>query len=65
MVSTPELKNVCQDGSWHWHITNTQYMDKRISVQLNGSRKVIGTLRGFDVSRGEWTCGLLLTNRFS
>ncbi|CAK7905959.1 small nuclear ribonucleoprotein G [[Candida] anglica] len=34
MVSAPELKS---------------YMDKKLSVQLNGSRKVIGTLRGFDV----------------
>ncbi|KAL7663944.1 Small nuclear ribonucleoprotein E [[Candida] zeylanoides] len=34
MVSAPELKS---------------YMDKKLSVQLNGARKVIGTLRGFDV----------------
>ena len=27
-----------------------QYLDKRIEVQLNGSRKVMGTLRGYDVS---------------
>lgn len=26
-----------------------QYLDKRLFVQLNGSRKVIGVLRGFDV----------------
>ncbi|KAK9240581.1 hypothetical protein V1525DRAFT_395386 [Lipomyces kononenkoae] len=32
--STPELK---------------KYMDKRLFVQLNGSRKVIGVLRGYDV----------------
>lgn len=24
-------------------------MDKKISVQLNGTRKITGTLRGFDV----------------
>lgn len=24
-------------------------MDKKVSVQLNGTRKVVGTLRGFDV----------------
>lgn len=24
-------------------------MDKKVSIQLNGSRKVIGTLRGYDV----------------
>lgn len=32
--------------------TNTslrQYLDKRLFVQLNGSRKVIGVLRGYDV----------------
>ncbi|KAK7679555.1 hypothetical protein QCA50_017457 [Cerrena zonata] len=34
MVNAPELK---------------AYLDKRISVQLNGSRKVIGNLRGYDV----------------
>lgn len=27
----------------------SQYLDKRLFVQLNGSRKVIGVLRGFDV----------------
>ncbi|KAK9446974.1 uncharacterized protein V1518DRAFT_422606 [Limtongia smithiae] len=32
--ATPELK---------------KYMDKRLFVQLNGSRKVIGILRGYDV----------------
>ncbi|KAK9454926.1 hypothetical protein V1511DRAFT_501349 [Dipodascopsis uninucleata] len=32
--ATPELK---------------KYMDKRLFVQLNGSRKVIGVLRGYDV----------------
>ncbi|KAK9382946.1 uncharacterized protein V2V93DRAFT_363878 [Kockiozyma suomiensis] len=32
--STPELK---------------KYMDRRLFVQLNGSRKVIGVLRGYDV----------------
>ncbi|KAK5172128.1 Serine/threonine-protein kinase smg1 [Saxophila tyrrhenica] len=26
-----------------------KYLDKRIEVQLNGSRKVMGTLRGYDV----------------
>lgn len=34
-ASTPELK---------------KFMDKRIFIQLNGSRKVVGTLRGYDVS---------------
>ncbi len=26
----------------------TRYMDKRLSLQLNGNRKVTGVLRGFD-----------------
>ncbi|CEP22621.1 Small nuclear ribonucleoprotein G Short=snRNP-G; Short=Sm protein G; Short=Sm-G; Short=SmG [Cyberlindnera jadinii] len=34
MVSTPELK---------------KYMDKRVTVALNGSRKVTGNLRGYDI----------------
>lgn len=29
---------------------SVQYLDKRLFVQLNGSRKVIGVLRGYDVS---------------
>ncbi|ORY80402.1 U4/U6 x U5 tri-snRNP complex Sm snRNP core protein Smg1 [Protomyces lactucae-debilis] len=33
-TTTPELK---------------KFMDKKVFVQLNGSRKVIGTLRGYDV----------------
>ncbi|GAO51239.1 hypothetical protein G7K_5347-t1 [Saitoella complicata NRRL Y-17804] len=33
-VQTPELK---------------KYMDKRLFVQLNGTRKVVGVLRGYDV----------------
>lgn len=31
-------------------LTLLQYLDKRLFVQLNGSRKVIGVLRGYDVS---------------
>jgi small nuclear ribonucleoprotein G len=34
MVSAPELKS---------------YMDKKVSVQLNGNRKVTGTLKGYDI----------------
>ncbi|KAL3233176.1 Small nuclear ribonucleoprotein G [Nakaseomyces bracarensis] len=34
MVSTPELK---------------KYVDKKILLQLNGSRKVAGVLRGYDI----------------
>ncbi|KAL8875910.1 MAG: hypothetical protein Q9198_005798 [Flavoplaca austrocitrina] len=28
-----------------------KYLDKRLFVQLNGSRKVLGVLRGYDVRR--------------
>ena len=31
------------------NIVFPQYLDKRLFVQLNGSRKVIGVLRGYDV----------------
>jgi hypothetical protein len=31
------------------HLTSIQYLDRRLFVQLNGSRKVIGVLRGYDV----------------
>lgn len=32
------------------HLTSsTQYMEKRVFCQLNGDRKVIGVLRGYDV----------------
>ncbi|CCF57329.1 hypothetical protein KAFR_0C03370 [Kazachstania africana CBS 2517] len=34
MVSTPELK---------------KYMDKKVLLQINGSRKVAGILRGYDI----------------
>lgn len=50
------------------YLTYSQYLDKRVEVQLNGSRKVMGTLRGYDVSRIHhsishqqtltWTAGL-------
>lgn len=32
-----------------WTDPRLQYLDKRLFVQLNGSRKVIGILRGYDV----------------
>jgi small nuclear ribonucleoprotein G len=36
-----------------------QYLDKRLFVQLNGSRKVIGVLRGYDVrSRSSFARGI-------
>ncbi|SCV99961.1 LAFE_0B06348g1_1 [Lachancea fermentati] len=34
MVSTPELK---------------KYMEKKVYLQLNGSRKLVGVLRGYDI----------------
>lgn len=49
MVSAPELKSVSATLARRALATNPQYMDKKLSVQLNGARKVIGTLRGFDV----------------
>lgn len=38
----------------HFHdyermLTRRRFMDKKVFVQLNGSRKVTGTLRGYDV----------------
>lgn len=37
-------------------LTVWQYLDKRIEVQLNGSRKVMGTLRGYDVRSRDMMC---------
>jgi small nuclear ribonucleoprotein G len=52
----PELKKVTHSLSHRTTPTQTksiltskQYLDKRVEVQLNGSRKVMGTLRGYDV----------------
>lgn len=51
----PELKKVCQSilvWPWSfWSLTrvDVQYMEKRVFCQLNGNRKVIGVLRGYDV----------------
>ena len=49
----PELKKVSTNT---WRLDRTtdadsvlKYLDKRLFVQLNGSRKVIGVLRGYDV----------------
>jgi hypothetical protein len=36
-------------GEDKWTDMILQYLDKRLFVQLNGSRKVIGVLRGYDV----------------
>jgi small nuclear ribonucleoprotein G len=54
----PELKKVTHTLPYHsiytnpsqdTNTSNQQYLDKRVEVQLNGSRKVMGTLRGYDV----------------
>ncbi|KAK8099889.1 hypothetical protein PG999_010263 [Apiospora kogelbergensis] len=50
----PELKKVgarkMPTGELPQELTYLlQYLDKRLFVQLNGSRKVIGILRGYDV----------------
>lgn len=47
-----------------------QYLDKRLFVQLNGSRKVIGVLRGYDVCRSKLALALcrallMVDRRFS
>jgi hypothetical protein len=50
----PELKKVSLTKEFEKMLRNyslilPQYLDKRLFVQLNGSRKVIGVLRGYDV----------------
>ena len=50
----PELKKVCPFPSLlrrppDINLPLLQYLDKRLFVQLNGSRKVLGVLRGYDV----------------
>ncbi|KAK8931827.1 LSM domain-containing protein [Metarhizium anisopliae] len=50
----PELKKVVSPTWESTHkieskLTYSQYLEKRLFVQLNGSRKVIGVLRGYDV----------------
>lgn len=50
----PELKKVCLHYSLlrpppRTNLPFLQYLDKRLFVQLNGSRKVLGVLRGYDV----------------
>jgi small nuclear ribonucleoprotein G len=39
-----------------------QYLDKRLFVQLNGTRKVIGILRGYDVRLSSALCATLSAN---
>ena len=50
----PELKKVRLNYSLlrtppRTNLPLRQYLDKRLFVQLNGSRKVLGVLRGYDV----------------
>jgi hypothetical protein len=46
----PELKKVSRNPlRFDDHPNLVEYLDKRLFVQLNGSRKVIGVLRGYDV----------------
>ncbi|KAL8381876.1 hypothetical protein RB595_005904 [Gaeumannomyces hyphopodioides] len=53
----PELKKVGLFvlTSLRWRSTHAndalspQYLDKKVFVQLNGSRKVVGVVRGYDV----------------
>lgn len=42
-----------------------QYLDKRLFVQLNGSRKVIGVLRGYDVRSSFESEEIAATNNLS
>lgn len=64
MVSAPELKKVCCFGpaaqlyqtvfsffSRLFCFTNVtkKYMEKKVYLQLNGSRKIVGILRGYDI----------------
>lgn len=48
----PELKKVSaprRRGIYLLLSDGSQYLEKRVLVQLNGSRKVMGILRGYDV----------------
>jgi small nuclear ribonucleoprotein G len=51
----PELKKVCPALPSIVYLVfdlltiSAQYMEKRVFCQLNGNRKVIGILRGYDV----------------
>jgi hypothetical protein len=49
-VST-KLKSLCTlwPGTLADNALLLQYMEKRVFCQLNGNRKVIGILRGYDV----------------
>lgn len=46
----PELKKVSLEHQSKLPLANLhKYLEKRVLVQLNGSRKVMGILRGYDV----------------
>ena len=47
-----------------WTDPRLQYLDKRLFVQLNGSRKVLGVLRGYDVRYPFHGCVLLQGSEF-
>lgn len=56
----PELKKVSEQRRRKLPEPNlVKYLEKRVLVQLNGSRKVMGILRGYDVR----TLSLLPLNR--
>lgn len=48
-TTTPELKKFVRFLLCSSHADEPRFMDKRVFIQLNGSRKVTGTLRGYDV----------------
>lgn len=46
----PELKKVSASANSNLTLPDlNQYLEKRILVNMNGSRKVMGILRGYDV----------------
>ena len=59
----PELKKVSTSLKFARlrALTIFKYLDKRLFVQLNGSRKVIGVLRGYDVRNFRFSTLLLLS----
>lgn len=49
-LATPSFRQLWRDFlTPDTSLVLVQYLDKRLFVQLNGSRKVIGVLRGYDV----------------
>jgi len=56
------VKEKEKEGKRNWTEIILQYLDKRLFVQLNGSRKVIGVLRGYDVRSLPYALPLNLAN---